>query len=512
MANNDAFAQLRNLIASVCHDEDDCRRLCRDAGLSPEYIGLGGKMINVWDKVARQAHKQRRLIKLVEVAKNDISDDSLFQQLLSLAAQAQAQPLPGSVLDSIAAPEKPTIRTTQQPIFGDNDRVQLVNILVRRTEFQEGARARQVLLRRAEIAQLLPEFDWEGEPETVAGDLILQLEYLLPLPDSPDRYPLGKFLDFLLQLSGLAEDQCRVCARLIVRYRLVRVPGYLEQLCSRYALDEERLPETAPHQTSISNRLAARRYATSPAKAIQSYRLDYNRILHQFDLDRQMEEITSRLRQLPHGGLIAFTAAGDRALIADYLIPRLLRDVQDRLAYKLMPHNAYLHVSSAGNIEMSFEGIELNEIPQDRPLSWMSHLRALASEEDTHRLVMVWNHSLSSPQMEVFASHFVAESNNDFVALLQRHGLLYVFVWISLQPHDFSGREALCCLSPFESLDPEFVQRWFQMKLGDAGVAPLDIDRAVDRLTSRLRANHGIPHYVFHAVREIIDDLNQGRV
>lgn len=499
MAGNDTFVQFRNLITDLYPDKRDCRRICSEVGLSVAYMDFDGRMINVWDDAARRAHQQYKLIELVKVVQAEFGDVPSIKQLWSLAEKAQIQPLPGDVSGTTIT-------------FDDNDRVQLVSILVEWTEFRENARARRVFLELLGIAQLLPGFDWEGEPQTVAGDLVLRLESLPPLSNRPDFHPLGKLLDFLRCRPDIAESHSRVCARLIVRYRLVRTPDYLEDLCKNYALDEERLPKVGVHQANISDGLAARRNAANSVKAMRSYDLDHDRILREFDLDRQMEEITSRLGQLPRGGLTAFAVAGDYALIADYLVPRLLTEVRNRLAYELVPHDAYLHLSSVGEIEISFAGMEPNEMPQDLPLSWTGHLLRLASEENTHRLMKVWNHSLPSPQMEVFASRFVIESPQDFVALLHRHGLLYVFVWISLQPHEFSEQEALCCLSPFKSLDPDFVRRWFQMKLSDAGVAPLDIDRAVSRLTKQLQANHGVPQFVFHAIREIIDDLNQGKI
>lgn len=266
------------------------------------------------------------------------------------------------------------------------------------------------------------------------------------------------------------------------------------------------------HQRSLiaTDLDSRRRAAHNMGHAHKRYTIDHEEILERFDLELQVSEFTRRLSRISGGGVVPFATTGDRSIINDYMLPRVLTYLEEDQARTVVAHQAWLGVGRQGQLEMSLEW-EGADGDTNGPIDC---LLILAGETGIDRLVAVWNEDLATTEMEGYALTFLSECQQRLQDSLERNGLLFVVVWISLQ-NDQPTRSPLCIVPPVDTLPVAFVKRWFERQLNDNYKDPIDsadIAAAMARLDAKLRANQGRSRGVYAAMREIIRDLQRGRV
>jgi len=101
--------------------------------------------------------------------------------------------------------------------------------IVSGSEHFQSARDRSALVLRIAGLSRYAGFNFEGNPPTVAGDLIGQLESDRACGDRPDYDCLGAFLDAIITLHGVSQDDERWLLDLILRYKWIRDADWIRQ-------------------------------------------------------------------------------------------------------------------------------------------------------------------------------------------------------------------------------------------------------------------------------------------
>lgn len=135
-----------------------------------------------------------------------------------------------------------------QTVLRPEERQRLTNqIMTGLYEFSGGTpRDRRVLLEQAGLQKFLGGLDLNGLPRAVAGLIVGRLEEHGFLAERPNYHALGALLSYLLTLGDLGQEDARFVAELIVKYGLVRDPGYIGELRTTYQITAPAQPVALP--------------------------------------------------------------------------------------------------------------------------------------------------------------------------------------------------------------------------------------------------------------------------
>jgi small GTP-binding protein len=116
----------------------------------------------------------------------------------------------------------------------------LADILADAYQFKDASpHARRVLINRAGLSHVLSDMELGGSAPNVAFDIMWRLRTHGPLSgargDEPKIHPIGALLREILKMTGLPREQQVYVADVIVRYRLVEDPPYIDYLHAEYS-------------------------------------------------------------------------------------------------------------------------------------------------------------------------------------------------------------------------------------------------------------------------------------
>lgn len=100
------FTALRNVLATLYPVEDDSRVVVADAGLNAKQIAFSARAQTNWHHILLEAHKQNRLMRLLEIACNEYPNNqalvtawSNYRCLLDLTKQSSISDIDKKIED-----------------------------------------------------------------------------------------------------------------------------------------------------------------------------------------------------------------------------------------------------------------------------------------------------------------------------------------------------------------------------------------------------------------------------
>ena len=139
------------------------------------------------------------------------------------------------------------------------ERQQLSDIVSQLYDFTDGGvRGRRVFIQEtAGLGRFISGINLDGNPRTVASDLVGRLERFGYLPELPTYHSLGALLAAMLNLDDLSNEDKAFVAGLVVRYSLIADLNYLENLRHQYNITDETI-------LSVPSEVALPRIETAP--------------------------------------------------------------------------------------------------------------------------------------------------------------------------------------------------------------------------------------------------------
>ena len=137
-----------------------------------------------------------------------------------------------------------------------DDRIALTNALAGLYDLVQGSIERRNLLKGAGLDRFLSGLPLgDGvDPSKFAQALVNKLEEYGPLPEDQRYEAIGMLLSYLLKRDDIPSGDLAMFAALIVRYDLVKEPGYIDGLRKTFTIDEpprRHSPGTAKRSTPL---------------------------------------------------------------------------------------------------------------------------------------------------------------------------------------------------------------------------------------------------------------------
>lgn len=353
-----------------------------------------------------------------------------------------------------------------------------------------------------------------GIPRSKVAQVIETLESHGLLEEYPDHHALGAFLGYILTIQELQRENAKFVAQLIVRHRLVEKLAFLEQLCQEYELsfadDEDQAREDTVSTTdTIRNQLRQRRVERSarPHPPTGKYnRLNYDRILRDYDLTKQVGKIKDTVIDGGPAQVVHLTTAGDPRLLFKYLFPRAIEELRRASSIRLELRQisiapADLIAGSAGLVVVEqrlasiYSGLTLRTLAN----AWVE-------TKVSGCLLCIENQGVPPDQINHLALTFQSDAAVQLQSLLQQTGSRLVVCWINpygLPPLLEIGQ----AIPSVEVLDAKDVAGWFADRLYEEGVSPADVAHCMRRLGERLAFSRGGVSTTYLAMEELLQEL-----
>lgn len=356
-----------------------------------------------------------------------------------------------------------------------------------------------------------------GIPRSKVAHVIDTLEAHGPLVEYPDHHALGALLGYLLTLPELPRENAHFVAQLIVKYRLVEEAIFLEQLCQEYELpssvvtDEAAPAEGFGNTASISDKLRQRRVERSgglrPSVTGQYNRLNYDRILRDYDMTKQVANIKVAVLDGGPAQIVHLTTAGDPRLLFKYLFPRAIDELRRESSIRLELRQISIAPTDllAGSAGLVVVEQRLASIYSGLTLRALAN--AWVETKVSGCLLCIENQGVPPDQVNHLALTFQSDAVVQLQSVLQQTGSRLVVCWINPygQPPPLEIGQAIPIVDVLDATD---VTGWFAERLHEEGVAPADVAHCMRRLGERLAYSRGSVSTTYLAMEELLQELS----
>lgn len=398
------------------------------------------------------------------------------------------------------------------------ERHRLLAVVVSLPEFATGeVNSIHAALSAAGLAKFCPGLNLSaGIPRSKVAHVIETLEVHGLLVEYPGYYALGALLGYLLTLPELPRENARFVAQMIVKYRLVEEASFLDQVCQEYelassaAIDVAAQAETLGNTASISDQLRQRRAERSagPRSSVtgQYNRLNYDRILRDYDMTKQVANIKVAVIDGGPAQIVHLTTAGDPRLLFKYLFPRAIDELRRESSIRLELRQISVAPTDllAGSAGLAVVEQRLASIYSGLTLGALAN--AWVETKVSGCLLCIENHGVPPDQVNHLALTFQSDAVVQLQSVLQQTGSRLVVCWINPygQPPRLEMGQAIPVVDVLDATD---VANWFAERLHEEGVAPADVAHCMRRLGERLAYSRGSVSTTYLAMEELLQEL-----
>jgi hypothetical protein len=267
----------------------------------------------------------------------------------------------------------------------------------------------------------------------------------------------------------------------------LKVKEYLEKLERSHPL------KSTSKQTKINQLLEQERQVTPShnSNTQQPIKID-NTIIVNYDL----HELKSEFR-LGYEGIFAFTIVGDDTILRNYIIKRILKELdKEERAYR--PPIDIILSDTYGTIEEQIDSYLQNRNICDKIADLLNDNQYL----DT--LLIIWNYNLSQDKLSSIAHHFLNRIHQECCQYLENKSKCLIIILANVStPCQLNGYTPLTVPQRFEIDD---LSQWFYRCLIKHQIEEIVIEQKI----SRLKAHQGHLTATYRMLEQIITEL-QGR-
>jgi hypothetical protein len=365
------------------------------------------------------------------------------------------------------------------------ERAQLQQILIYRTLFRAATANTVVdLLDSCGLSGICAGIVTHTTPVELVLSLCQRLSQAYVTEDGVRRLGLIVLLEYLEPIDPYLSDEDKAFIKQVVaKWKRVRD----SDVQSRHDQISELLAQT--RQTK----------SKSPAETVQKRHKVDKGIIVQFDLEALIAEFH---RRLGYEGVFSFAVGGPYAVLEHYIIPRILQELKSKTQRPYgppIPISLYQDDVSTGPDVITHKLAVRQDCRQLRDL--------LTRDAPVDTVMIVWNHSIPTKDMNHIANIFWDEVNAQIMPLLRNQSRCFVVIWanVGVDPLDADPCVALPMPKQLKTHD---LSQWFRGHLRQLALADDDINRYL----ARLESHHGDLMGTYQEMNYIVQELQGGTV